>query len=64
MRRADRVEERHDGVEAGFGGAVELAEPLDDLHLLLRDDLDRPHQHDQQDEREAEQDDDARIMRV
>ena len=40
-RLADRVEEREDRVEAGLGGAVVLAEPLDDLHLLLRDDLDR-----------------------
>src|SRR5439155_9378774 len=53
---ADRIEERDDRVEAGLGAAVELAEPLDDLHLLLRDDLDRPHQHDQQDERKAEKD--------
>ena len=56
-RGADRVEERHDRVEAGLGGAMVFAEPLDDLHLLLRDDLDRPQQHDQQEDREAEKDD-------
>ena len=56
-RRAHRIEERHDRVQARFGGAVELAEPLDDLHLLLRDDPDRPHQHDQQEDRQAEKDD-------
>src|SRR4029077_10069451 len=34
-----------------------LAEPLDEFDLLLRDDLDRPEQDDQQEDREAEQDD-------
>src|SRR5262245_23562878 len=51
----DRVEERDDDVEAGFGGAVIFAEPLDELHLLLRHDLDRLEQHDQQGEGDREQ---------
>src|SRR5262249_15160728 len=52
---AHRIEERHDRVETGFGGAMVLPEPLDDLHLLLRDDLDRPHQHDDQDDGDAKE---------
>ncbi len=37
--------------------AVVLAEPLDDLDLLLRHDLDRPHEHDQQEHGETDEDD-------
>ena len=53
---ADRVEERKDRVEAGLGGAMVLAEPLDDLHLLLRHDLHRLHQDDEQEQRDGEED--------
>ena len=45
----------------GLGGAVVLAEPLDQLDLLLRHDLDRPHQDDEQEEGDAEQDDGVEI---
>src|SRR5207253_185557 len=45
---------RKDGVETGFGGAVVLAEPLDDLDLFLRHDLDRLHQHDETEQGEDE----------
>src|ERR1019366_9122926 len=63
-RGPHRIEEGEHGVEAGFGRAVVLAEPLDDLHLLLRNDLDRPHQDDQQEEREAEEDNTAAHTRT
>ena len=47
---ADRVEEREDGVETGLGGPMVPAEPLEDLDLLLRHDLDRLHDDDQQEQ--------------
>ena len=56
-RGANRVEKRDDRVEAGFRRPVIAAEPLDDLDLLLRDDLDRAHQHDQQEDGQAQEDD-------
>src|SRR3954469_6972959 len=46
---------RWNGAGAGWGEPREAAEALDDLHLLLRHDSDRPHQHDQQKQRDAEQ---------
>src|SRR5262245_60451639 len=58
-RLAHRVEERDDRVQAGFGGAMVLPEPLDDLHLLLRHDLDRPQQDDDQHDRDPEEDERA-----
>src|SRR5207249_3415216 len=54
-RVAHGIEEGDDGVEAGFGEPMKPAEPLDDLHLLLRNDPDGPHQHDEQKQRDAEQ---------
>ena len=52
-----RTESRNgqDRVQAGFRAAVIAAEPLDDLDLFLRDDLDGAHQHDQDEDRQSQE---------
>src|SRR5262249_42495626 len=55
-RLADGVQEGDDRIEARFGRPVVFTEAFDDLHLLLRGDLNPLHQNDHDEEREADQD--------